>query len=198
MAARFKNVLVIILISVSLLAFEFSWQYQTTLDTKLIHKYNKINESKPLAPSIIKYNPKHCDSFCILLDKIPKHIFITQPSNINDKHITYVNHSLHCKHINPEWTIHNYNDSMLLNSLDNLYKSQNKVFKKSKFMVESADIWRYNIINKHGGLYMDFDVQCLKPTHKWMQLYEYNATHLPYNHKSKYQNPLLKFKIDYN
>ncbi len=39
-----------------------------------------------------------------------------------------------------------------------------------RFIVERADLYRYAVINGHGGMWMDSDAECQHPVKEWMEI----------------------------
>ena len=39
-----------------------------------------------------------------------------------------------------------------------------------RFIVERADLYRYTVINEHGGMWMDSDTECQHPVNEWMEI----------------------------
>lgn len=47
--------------------------------------------------------------------------------------------------------------------------------------VELYDLWRYHIVNKMGGVYLDSDVYCLRPIRDWLRIYGFDH-YAPFTH----------------
>ena len=61
------------------------------------------------------------------------------------------------KHHHPQFEVKLWNES-------NLFPLRNQAtFDKSKRMNQKSDIARYEILHKYGGIYVDFDILCIRP-----------------------------------
>ena len=64
---------------------------------------------------------------------------------------------------NPEWEIRLWNDTESMALIQQHYPWFFKHIHHFKSGVEKADIFRYFILYHHGGVYMDLDMECLRP-----------------------------------
>jgi mannosyltransferase OCH1-like enzyme len=87
------------------------------------------------------------------------------------------------RHFHPEWTIKIWTEEDL-----SYFGMQNKaIFDRAKNYGEKSDIWRYEILYRYGGLYVDTDFECLhsfEHIHRTCQFYAglgYIRTPLLYN-----------------
>lgn len=62
------------------------------------------------------------------------------------------------REIHPEWTYRLWDDSDVPASLKN-----GRAFHSTSSLAQKADILRYEIINKHGGVYIDCDFEAIQP-----------------------------------
>jgi hypothetical protein len=69
---------------------------------------------------------------------------------------------------NPEYEYRLYDDDDILNFLTNDFPQFLEGYKKLKFGASKADLWRYLIIYKYGGVYADLDCICNKPLREWI------------------------------
>jgi alpha 1,6-mannosyltransferase len=82
---------------------------------------------------------------------------------------------------NPKWNYKYMNDQEILDFVLNQYgKKWYKIFINCPKGVMRADLWRYMIIYKYGGLYSDLDTVCKVPIDKWLKP-EYNMVICPEN-----------------
>eukprot|EP00877_Chromochloris_zofingiensis_P006738 jgi/Chrzof1/2317/Cz11g10230.t1 len=71
------------------------------------------------------------------------------------------------KTLNPGYQHIIYDDADLLNFMQKFYPDLLRLFTGLKSNVERADVWRYLVLHRVGGVYADSDVQCLKPIDTW-------------------------------
>lgn len=69
---------------------------------------------------------------------------------------------------NPEYEYRFYDDEDILNFLTNEFPEFLEGYKELKFGASKADLWRYLIIYKHGGIYADMDCICNNSLRKWL------------------------------
>ena len=63
------------------------------------------------------------------------------------------------KEFHPTWTIRLWTHA----DVPGFQMRNKRAFEKAKNYGEKADIWRYEILFRHGGLYSDTDFECLRP-----------------------------------
>jgi len=99
---------------------------------------------------------------------IPLHIYQTwHTKNLPPKMRECVNN---LKRDNPEFKHHLYDDTMCRNFIKkNFDKNVLKAYDKLKPSAYKADLWRYCIMYKKGGIYMDIKLQC-EPGFKLIEL----------------------------
>jgi mannosyltransferase OCH1-like enzyme len=111
---------------------------------------------------------------------IPKNIFQTWKSKrLPEK---YANWAETWKSTNPEFKYYLYDDNDCYHFIKNYYSSYLR-FYESLNPVEKADIFRYLILHKYGGVYADIDTSCLRPINLLIKMfpcsiitgYEYNS-----------------------
>jgi hypothetical protein len=73
---------------------------------------------------------------------------------------------------NPEWTFRIWNDTESLSLIKDHYPWFYKHIHHFKSGVEKADIFRYFILYHHGGVYMDLDMECLRPWDPLLQRHD--------------------------
>ena len=71
------------------------------------------------------------------------------------------------KQLNPEYTYHLYNDNDMDNFVNqHFYGEVAECYNKLNIIVAKVDFWRYLILYKYGGVYLDMDSSIEKPLHK--------------------------------
>jgi mannosyltransferase OCH1-like enzyme len=63
------------------------------------------------------------------------------------------------KKFHPTWTIRIWTDA----DVPSFQMKNKRAFDRAKNYGEKSDIWRYEILLRHGGLYIDTDFECIKP-----------------------------------
>jgi len=99
--------------------------------------------------------------------KIPKIIWQTMktnqvPASMKDYTDSWIN-------LNPEYEYRFHDDKDILDFLKADFPEFLEGYKKLKYGASKADLWRYLIIYKYGGLYADIDCICLTPLEKWIK-----------------------------
>jgi mannosyltransferase OCH1-like enzyme len=79
--------------------------------------------------------------------------------NIDKKFLKGINS---WKQLNPEFEHRLYDDADCLNFIKSEYPMYLDFYESLELPVQKADIFRYLIINKYGGIYADIDTLCLK------------------------------------
>ena len=93
---------------------------------------------------------------------IPKVIYQTWKTKYLPKKVNLVRYNIH--KLNPEYTIFLYDDNDIDNFIkDNFDEKIYNSFKKLKVGAAKADFWRYCVLYKNGGVYLDVDSNILKP-----------------------------------
>lgn len=69
---------------------------------------------------------------------------------------------------NPEYEYRFYDDEDILAFFKNEFPEFLEGYKKLKYGASKADLWRYLIIYKYGGIYADMDCLCKTPMRKWI------------------------------
>jgi mannosyltransferase OCH1-like enzyme len=99
---------------------------------------------------------------------IPKNIFQTWKTKILP--VKYIQWSNTWKAMNPDFSYYLYDDNDCLTFIRNWYP-QYKRFYLSLSPVERADIFRYLILHKYGGIYADIDTSCIRPMNELISYY---------------------------
>jgi inositol phosphorylceramide mannosyltransferase catalytic subunit len=73
--------------------------------------------------------------------------------------------------LHPKWKYYLWTD----NDIEKFQLKNHKLFNTAKNNGEKADIFRYEILYRYGGLYIDTDCECLKPFDLLHQKYDFYA-----------------------
>jgi len=69
---------------------------------------------------------------------------------------------------NPEYEYRFYDDEDIINFLKKDFPEFLEGYQNLKYGASKADLWRYLIIYKYGGVYADIDCFCINPLRKWI------------------------------
>lgn len=69
---------------------------------------------------------------------------------------------------NPEYEYRFFDDDDIVDFISNDFPSYLEVYKKIKYGASKADLWRYLIMYKYGGVYVDLDCRCINPLRQWI------------------------------
>lgn len=95
------------------------------------------------------------------------------------------------KEKNPDFEYRFYNDNKCFKFIHNNYPEYLDLYEDLK-PVERADIFRYLILHKHGGIYADIDTECFKPMGPLLELFENSIiTGYEYNEPVQYLQWLI-------
>jgi mannosyltransferase OCH1-like enzyme len=71
------------------------------------------------------------------------------------------------KRMNPEYRYHFYNDDDIDNFVNEHFKGEiAECYNKLNIIVAKVDFWRYLVLYKYGGVYLDMDSSIEKPLHE--------------------------------
>ncbi len=70
---------------------------------------------------------------------------------------------------NPEYEYKFFDDEDILEFLRNDFPKYYEGYNMIKYGASKADLWRYLIIYKYGGVYADMDCQCINSLRKWVK-----------------------------
>lgn len=70
---------------------------------------------------------------------------------------------------NPEYEYRFYDDEDIKKFLKTNFPQYFEGYKKIKYGASKADLWRYLIIYKYGGVYADMDCECINPLREWVK-----------------------------
>jgi mannosyltransferase OCH1-like enzyme len=98
--------------------------------------------------------------------KIPKIIWQTMKTNrvpvsMKDYADTWID-------LNPEYEYRLQDDNDIINFIKKDFPDYLEGYKKLKYGASKADLWRYLIIYKYGGVYADMDCRCVNPLRQWI------------------------------
>ena len=82
-----------------------------------------------------------------------------------------------CHEINPKWKMQKYTIEEAMDILKNELKINDDDIKK---IAEPMDLFKFIIINKYGGFYLNGDIECKSNLTKWIRNY-YEIRHIHYN-----------------
>jgi hypothetical protein len=98
--------------------------------------------------------------------KIPKIIWQTMKTNrvpaiLNDYTNTWIEK-------NPEYEYRFFDNEDIIGFIENDFPDYLGAYKKIKYGASKADLWRYLIMYKYGGVYADMDCRCINPLRQWI------------------------------
>jgi hypothetical protein len=98
--------------------------------------------------------------------KVPGIIWQTMKTNrvpvfMKDCAATWIGH-------NPEYEYRFYDDDDIINFIKKDFPAYLGAYKKIKYGASKADLWRYLIMYKYGGVYADMDCRCINPLRQWI------------------------------
>ena len=70
--------------------------------------------------------------------------------------------------LNPEYEYRLLDDNDIIDFIKKDFPEYLDGYKRLKYGASKADLWRYLIIYKNGGVYADMDCKCLKPLNEWI------------------------------
>jgi len=112
-----------------------------------------------------------------MYDRIPKVIYQTwKTKNLSEiKDNDHIKSIQSIKKYNENYKHIIYDDNDCHEFIKNNYPEYYESYVKLKLPVQKADLWRYLIIYKYGGFYMDMDCICVKKLDDFQIPSEYNA-----------------------
>jgi mannosyltransferase OCH1-like enzyme len=93
---------------------------------------------------------------------IPKNIFQTHECNYEDLPENFKQTSMSWKNLNPGWEYIYHNKEQRTKFILENYSHLYNYFSSVSGIIQ-ADVWRYCIVLKYGGVYADMDSVCIKP-----------------------------------
>ena len=98
--------------------------------------------------------------------KIPK--IIWQTMKTNDVPVFIKSYTDSWIEMNPEYEYRFHDDNDIIDFLKNDFPEYLKGYNNLKYGASKADLWRYLIIYKYGGVYADIDCICINPLRNWV------------------------------
>jgi mannosyltransferase OCH1-like enzyme len=101
------------------------------------------------------------------IQKIPMVIWQTMKTNrvpvfMKDYADTWID-------LNPEYEYRFFDDNDIIEFISSDFPEYLEGYYKLEYGASKADLWRYLIIYKYGGVYADLDCRCLRPLREWIQ-----------------------------
>ncbi len=98
--------------------------------------------------------------------KVPKIIWQTMKTNrvpaiLRDYADTWIEN-------NPEYEYRFLDNDDIIRFIANDFPEYLEAYKKIKYGASKADLWRYLIMYKYGGVYADMDCRCINPLRQWI------------------------------
>lgn len=81
-----------------------------------------------------------------------------------------------CKRMNPDYAYKMYSDNDMRDFIVEYFPEFLELYDGFPCQVMRADLWRYLIIYKYGGVYQDTDISCNKPIDTWTDVFHRNNT----------------------
>ncbi len=113
------------------------------------------------------------------VQKIPKIIWQTMKANRVPAFMkSYADSWIN---LNPEYEYRFHDDNDIINFIKKDFPEYLDGYCKLKYGASKADLWRYLIIYKYGGIYADMDCKCITPLKEWINPQSSFVTHLGTN-----------------
>lgn len=100
----------------------------------------------------------------------PPYMFYTA-KNISRAEIDSKEYRTRCRQLNPDYELITYDDDMSQRFIVKYYPEWLQLYDSLDVPVMRADMWRYLILHKYGGVYLDGDVDCKKPIDQWGEIF---------------------------
>lgn len=96
----------------------------------------------------------------------PPFLFFTAGSleKIDDRELAF---KAHCEKINPKYKTRFYDNEASRNFVSENFPQFLTLYDDLDENVMRADLWRYLVLHRYGGVYLDFDVECKRPIDEW-------------------------------
>lgn len=69
---------------------------------------------------------------------------------------------------NPEYEYRFFDDNDIIEFISSHFPTYLEAYLKIKYGASKADLWRYLIMYKYGGVYVDMDCRCINPLRQWI------------------------------
>lgn len=100
----------------------------------------------------------------------PPYMFNTA-ANVTKAEIESKEFRNHCRQLNPDYELITYDDIMSRRFIARDYPEWLELYDSLEVPVMRADLWRYLILHRYGGVYMDGDVDCKRPIDQWNNVF---------------------------
>lgn len=100
------------------------------------------------------------------VQKIPK--IIWQTMKTNRVPVFMKNYADTWIDLNPEYEYRFCDDNDIIDFIKTDFPAYLDAYKKMKYGASRADLWRYLVIYKYGGVYADMDCRCINPLRQWI------------------------------
>jgi mannosyltransferase OCH1-like enzyme len=100
------------------------------------------------------------------VQKIPKIIWQTMKTS-QVPNILYDYASSWIK-LNPEYEYRLHDDNDVIDFIKSDFPEFLRAYNKIKYGASKADLWRYLVMYKYGGVYTDMDCRCINPLRQWI------------------------------
>lgn len=135
---------------------------------------------------------------------IPKIIWQTYKTKFEDLPFNPAVEAKKWKEMNPDYEYKYFDDDDVYNFIEQEYGVEMlDIVKSFKVPVMMADLWRYLVIYKYGGVYADIDTECKKPLSEWLNtdlnmiIAPENGIHyVQYFFAAEKESPVIKSVID--
>lgn len=101
------------------------------------------------------------------VQKIPK--IIWQTMKTNEVPVFMKNYADSWIDLNPEYEYRFCDDDDIIDFLKTDFPEYLDGYNKLKYGASKADLWRYLVMYKYGGVYADIDCKCIRPLRDWMK-----------------------------
>ncbi len=101
------------------------------------------------------------------VQKVPK--IIWQTMKTNEVPIFMKNYADSWIDLNPEYEYRFCDDDDIVDFLKADFPEYLDGYNKLKYGASKADLWRYLIMYKYGGVYADIDCKCIRPLRDWIE-----------------------------
>ncbi len=100
------------------------------------------------------------------VQKVPK--IIWQTMKTNEVPVSIKSYADSWIKLNPEYEYRFFDDNDIIDFLKTEFPEYLSGYQKLKYGASKADLWRYLIIYKYGGVYADIDCMCINPLREWV------------------------------
>lgn len=98
--------------------------------------------------------------------KVPRIIWQTMKTNLVP--VIMYDYASSWIELNPDYEYRLHDDNDVIAFIKNDFPDYLEAYNKIKYGASKADLWRYLIMYKYGGVYVDMDCRCIKPLRQWI------------------------------